>query len=137
MMAASVPTTAAVQPVFERIFDLGRPQAIRCDNGPPFGSDGAGGLTRLSVWWLKLGVRRHFIRPASPQDNGHHERMHRELKKQASRPTAATLTEQQARSMRSATIIMRNGRTRRLARCRRPACGRHQPSPCPIVSSKP
>lgn len=91
-------TIAGVQPVFERSFkEHGLPQAIRCDNGPPFGSDGAGGLTRLSVWWLKLGVRPHFIRPASPQDNGRHERMHRDLKDQTSRPAAATLGEQQAR----------------------------------------
>jgi transposase InsO family protein len=91
-------TIAAVQPVFERLFkDHGLPRAIRCDNGPPFGSDGTGGLTRLSVWWLKLGVQPHLIRPASPQDNGRHERMHRELKGQTSRPAAATLDEQQAR----------------------------------------
>jgi transposase InsO family protein len=89
---------AAVQPVFERIFnDHGLPQAIRCDNGVPFGSDGAGGLTRLSVWWLKLGIEPHFIHPASPQENGRHERMHRELKGQTSRPSAETLPAQQAR----------------------------------------
>lgn len=89
---------AAVQPVFERLFkEHGLPQAIRCDNGVPFGSDGAGGLTRLSAWWLKLGVRPHFIRPASPQDNGRHERMHRDLKGQTSRPAASTLGEQQIR----------------------------------------
>jgi transposase InsO family protein len=91
-------TIAAARPVFERLFkDHGLPEAIRCDNGPPFGSDGAGGLTRLSVWWLKLGVRPHLIRPASPQDNGRHERMHRDLKAQTSRPAAATLREQQVR----------------------------------------
>lgn len=89
---------AGVRPVFERLFkEHGLPQAIRCDNGPPFGSDSAGGLTRLSAWWLKLGVRPHFIRPASPQDNGRHERMHRDLKGQTSQPAAATLGEQQAR----------------------------------------
>jgi transposase InsO family protein len=89
---------AGVRPVFERLFgDHGLPQAIRCDNGPPFGSDGAGGLTRLSAWWAKLGVRPHFIRPSCPQDNGRHERMHRELKKHTSKPAAATLAEQQVR----------------------------------------
>ena len=75
----------------------GLPQAIRCDNGAPFGSQGAGGLTRLSAWWLKLGVEPHFIRPASPQENGRHERMHRTLKKQTSQPPAADAGEQQAR----------------------------------------
>jgi transposase InsO family protein len=89
---------AGVQPAFERLFgDYGLPHAIRCDNGPPFGSDGAGGLTRLSAWWLKLGIQPHFIRPSSPQDNGRHERMHRELKGQTSRPASATLCEQQLR----------------------------------------
>jgi len=84
--------------VFVRAFEAyGLPEAIRCDNGSPFGSRGAGGLTRLSVWWLKLGVEPHFIRPASPQENGRHERMHRTLKQQTSRPAAANAAEQQAR----------------------------------------
>jgi transposase InsO family protein len=92
------PCTREVRPVFERVFrEHGLPDAIRCDNGPPFGSAGAGGLSRLSVWWLKLGVQPHYIPPASPQDNGRHERMHRELKAQTARPAAATLAEQQAR----------------------------------------
>ncbi len=67
----------------------GLPRAIRCDNGSPFGSTGAGGLTRLSAWWIKLGIEPHFIHPASPQENGRHERMHRTLKAQTSRPPAA------------------------------------------------
>jgi transposase InsO family protein len=84
--------------VFVRAFDAhGLPEAIRCDNGSPFGSRGAGGLTRLSVWWLKLGIEPHFIRPASPQENGRHERMHRTLKQQTSCPAAANAAEQQAR----------------------------------------
>jgi transposase InsO family protein len=91
-------TIQGTQPVFERIFqEHGLPRAIRCDNGPPFGSDGAGGLTRLSVWWLKLGIRPHLTRPASPQDNGRHERMHRDLKAWASKPASASLREQQVR----------------------------------------
>jgi len=92
------PTIAAVQPVFERLFaECGLPEAIRCDNGPPFGSDGVGGLTRLSVYWLKLGIEPHFIRPGAPQDNGRHERMHRELKAQTSYPAARDLADQQRR----------------------------------------
>lgn len=87
-----------VRPVFEAAFEAhGLPEAIRCDNGSPFGSTGAGGLTRLSVWWLKLGVRPHYIPPGSPQDNGRHERMHRTLREQTSAPAAANLAEQQAR----------------------------------------
>jgi len=92
------PCTKEVRSVFERVFrEHGLPDAIRCDNGSPFGSVGAGGLSRLSIWWLKLGVHPHYIPPASPQDNGRHERMHRELKAQTARPAAATLAEQQAR----------------------------------------
>jgi len=92
------PTVDGVRPVFERVFrENGLPEAIRCDNGSPFGSSGAGGLTRLSVWWMKLGVRPCFIRPASPQDNGCHERMHRELKKLTASSPAADLAEQQDR----------------------------------------
>lgn len=91
-------TIAGVRPVFERLFgEYGLPEAMRCDNGPPFGSDGAGGLTHLSAWWAKLGICPHFIRPSCPQDNGRHERMHRELKTQTSKPAAKTLAEQQER----------------------------------------
>jgi transposase InsO family protein len=92
------PTCEGVRPVFERLFaEHGLPGAIRCDNGPPFGSVAAGGLSRLAVWWLKLGIEPHAIRPASPQDNGRHERMHRTLKADTADPPAASLAEQQAR----------------------------------------
>ena len=92
------PTTEGVRPCFERAFrEHGLPLAIRCDNGSPFGSRGAGGLTKLSAWWMKLGIVPHFIRPASPQENGRHERMHRTLKAQTSTPPARNAGEQQAR----------------------------------------
>jgi transposase InsO family protein len=92
------PTIEGVLPVFSEAFrTYGLPRGIRCDNGAPFGSRGAGGLTRLSAWWLKLGVKPHFIHPASPQENGRHERMHGTLKAQTSRPPAANAAEQQAR----------------------------------------
>lgn len=92
------PTIEGVRPCFERAFhEYGLPRAIRCDNGSPFGSRGAGGLTKLSAWWLKLGIAPRFIHPASPQENGRHERMHRTLKAQTSTPPAANAREQQAR----------------------------------------
>jgi transposase InsO family protein len=92
------PSVEGVRPVFARAFaEHGLPEAIRCDNGAPFGSTGAGGLTRLSVWWLRLGVRPRFIPLASPQDNGRHERMHRTLKDHTAKPPSASLAEQQAR----------------------------------------
>jgi transposase InsO family protein len=88
------PSQAVFTGAFRR---YGLPQAIRCDNGAPFGSTGAGGLTRLSAWWLKLGIEPHFIHPASPQENGRHERMHRTLKAQTSRPPATNARAQQMR----------------------------------------
>jgi transposase InsO family protein len=92
------PNFAGVRGALERTFaEIGLPTAIRSDNGAPFGSTGAGGLSALSVWWLKLGIEPRYIRPANPQDNGRHERMHRTLKAYTSRPPAATATEQQAR----------------------------------------
>jgi transposase InsO family protein len=92
------PSVDGARPVFERVFaEHGLPGAIRCDNGAPFGSQAAGGLTRLSVWWLKLGITPRFIPPASPQDNGRHERMHRTLKADTAKPPCANLAEQQAR----------------------------------------
>ena len=92
------PTIEGVQPVFKAAFRAyGLPLSIRSDNGAPFGSSGPGGLTRLSAWWLKLGVKPHFIRPASPQENGRHERMHRTLKKETSCPPSANAAQQQAR----------------------------------------
>jgi hypothetical protein len=92
------PTCVGVRRAMERVFnDIGLPAAIRCDNGSPFGSSGAGGLSTLSVWWLKLGIEPHYIPPSSPQDNGRHERMHRTLKDDTSKPPAATVRQQQNR----------------------------------------
>ena len=84
---------------FERIFArYGLPQVIRADNGSPFGSTGALGLTRLSAWWLKLGIRVEFIAPAHPEQNGAHEQLHRVYKQETSQPPAHTLRAQKRRS---------------------------------------
>jgi transposase InsO family protein len=92
------PTWAGVRCACERVFaDVGLPAAIRSDNGTPFGSSGAGGLSALSVWWLKLGIEPRYIPPSSPQDNGRHERMHRTLKAETSKPPARSAAEQQQR----------------------------------------
>lgn len=92
------PTWAGVRCALERVFsDIGLPSAIRSDNGAPFGSTGAGGLSSLSVWWLRLGIEPRYIPPSSPQDNGRHERMHRTLKAETTRPPAASAGEQQKR----------------------------------------
>lgn len=85
--------------VFERAFkDFGLPLAIRTDNGVPFASPHAlFGLSKLSVWWLRLGIRIERIKPGNPQQNGRHERMHLTLKKETTRPAAHNFLQQQAR----------------------------------------
>jgi transposase InsO family protein len=91
-------TYADVRCALERLFsEVGLPDAMRSDNGTPFGSIGAGGLSALSVWLLKLGIEPRYIPPSSPQHNGRHERMHRTLKAETARPAAASAAEQQAR----------------------------------------
>lgn len=70
-----------VQRIFDSTFrEFGLPTAIRSDNGPPFASTGAGGLTALAVWWLRLGIRLERIEPGKPQHNGRQERFHLTLK---------------------------------------------------------
>src|SRR5712691_9211133 len=92
------PTTEGVQPRFRHAFrEFGLPRAMRTDNGPPFASSGAGGLSQLSVEWVKLGIKLERIDPGAPQQNGRHERLHRTLKDQTSRPPAATARAQQKR----------------------------------------
>ena len=83
--------------VFERTFqDFGLPEAIRTDNGVPFASAHAlYGLSKLAVWWLRLGIRLERIAPGHPEQNGRHERMHRTLKAETTRPAAANLAAQQ------------------------------------------
>jgi hypothetical protein len=84
---------------FERLFrERGLPSAIRSDNGVPFASPhGLFQLSRLSVWWLRLGITIERIRPGHPQQNGRHERMHLTLKQQATRPAASNFLQQQAK----------------------------------------
>ena len=85
--------------VFERTFkQFGLPHVIRTDNGVPFASAHAlYGLSKLSVWWLRLGIAIERIQPGQPQQNGRHERMHLTLKKEATKPAAANILQQQAR----------------------------------------
>jgi putative transposase len=85
--------------VFERVFkEFGLPAAIRTDNGVPFASVKAlYGLSKLAVWWLRLGIRIERIKPGHPEQNGRHERMHLTLKQEATKPAAANGLQQQAR----------------------------------------
>lgn len=84
-------------PVFEQAFEeYGLPFAIRSDNGIPFASGNSmWNLTRLSVWWIRLGIKLERIEPGNPQQNGRHERMHRTLKLEATKPAASNLLQQQ------------------------------------------
>jgi transposase InsO family protein len=82
--------------VFERVFQTyGLPRVIRTDNGSPFASTGLQGLSRLNVWWMRLGIQHQRIQPGRPQQNGAHERLHRTLKRGAIRPPRANLAAQQ------------------------------------------
>jgi putative transposase len=85
--------------VFERVFkEFGLPKAIRTDNGVPFASPHAlFGLSKLAVWWLRLGIQIERIKPGHPEQNGRHERMHLTLKKEATKPAAQNFLQQQAK----------------------------------------
>jgi transposase InsO family protein len=83
---------------FEQIFrEYGLPRAILSVNGSPFGSPGLARLSRLSLWWIRLGIRIERIVPGHPEQNGAHERMHRTLKAETTRPPEQTLERQQRR----------------------------------------
>jgi transposase InsO family protein len=88
--------TARVQAIFEAAFrEYGMPTAIRTDNGPPFASSAVAGLSRLAVWWIKLGIVPERIAAGHPEQNGRHERMHRTLKQEVAQPPAANRRKQQ------------------------------------------
>lgn len=89
------PAHAALAKLFR---EKGMPQTIRVDNGGPFASRGPGGLSRLSVWWVRLGIRVEFTRPGHPQDNGAHEQFHRVMKQDPIGPAAWTRGGQQHRT---------------------------------------
>ncbi len=92
------PSRAGVRPWFERAFrEYGLPRALRTDNGPPFATTGAAGLSRLAVWWLKLGIALDRTEPGHPEQNGRHERFHLTLQTEGSTPPSATPGAQQRR----------------------------------------
>jgi transposase InsO family protein len=82
----------ACEDIFHR---YGLPKAMRSDNGTPFASTGLANLTQLSAYWLRLGIGLERIRPAHPEENGQHERMHRTLKAETARPPRTHLLQQQ------------------------------------------
>jgi len=83
---------------FTEVFrKYGLPKMMRTDNGPPFASTGLAGLSELSVWWMRLHIELERIDPGKPQQNGCHERMHRTLKRETTRPPGKNLLQQQER----------------------------------------
>jgi len=96
----ALPSTEFVlaKPVFAKLFrGYGLPRIIRTDNGTPFASTAIGRLSRLSVWWIRLGIFPELIEPGRPAQNGRHERMHKTLKGETTRPPAGSLRGQQLR----------------------------------------
>ena len=90
------PLTAPVHTVFESAFrEFGLPHMIRTDNGAPFSTLAPGGLSRLAVWWIRLGIRPERIQPGRPDQNGRHERMHCTLKAETARPPRSSWRAQQ------------------------------------------
>jgi len=82
--------------IFESVFrEYGLPDAIRTDNGAPFSTLAPGGLSRLAVWWIRLGIRPERIQPGRPDQNGRHERMHSTLKSETAKPPRANFRAQQ------------------------------------------
>jgi putative transposase len=95
---------AGTRRCFERAFaEYGLPERIRSDNGGPFASTGFAGLSRLSVWWLRLGIGLERTAPSHPEQNGSHEQFHHVLKAETARPPAATAGSQQQRFTRFRT----------------------------------
>jgi transposase InsO family protein len=128
----ALPTTTVRQakPVFVRLFrEYGLPQRIRTDNGAPFATVSLARLSTLSAWWVRLGILPELIEPGQPQQNGRHERMHRTLKAETARPSAATLPAQQRKF----------NRFREEFNHERPheALDQHTPASCYIPSPRP
>ena len=121
---------------FERIFgEYGLPGAILSDNGSPFGSPGLARLSRLSLWWIRLGIRVERIVPGHPEQNGAHERMHRTLKDETTRPPERTMARQQKR-FDEFRHVYNNERPHETLGQKRPATI-YRPSPRPYPASLP
>ena len=125
-----------VRPLFDRLFrDYGLPRAIRTDNGVPFATTGIHGLSQLNVWWIRLGIQHQRILPASPQQNGAHERMHRTLKAATAHPPQQHLPAQQRAFNRFRTLY-NDERPHQFLGGRTPASLYH-PSPRPYTGGLP
>lgn len=97
-LCQSRPSTAleGLKPLYTKVFrEFGLPKFMRSDNGTPFASAALGRLSRLSAWWIQLGILPDLIQPGKPQQNGRHERMHRTLKDETTKPPAYSSSAQQ------------------------------------------
>jgi len=127
------------RPVFEKAFrEHGLPKAILTDNGPPFAVWNAlCGLSALGVWWIQLGIRQYRIEPGKPQQNGRHERMHRTMKAEATRPPGADIRSQR-KKLEAFRHEFNEERPHQALGNRRPAeVGRPSPRPFPRKTRKP
>ena len=130
------PSFEESRPWFEWTFrQYGLPAAIRTDNGAPFGSTGLGGLSRLGVWLMRLGIRPERIAPGHPEQNGRHERFHRTLKEATAQPPKQDLPEQQ-RAFDEFLLEFRHERPSEALGQRTPA-SIYRPSPRPYPQSLP
>jgi transposase InsO family protein len=135
LSAAASTREEEARPVFERAFAAyGLPETIRSDNGPPFASTGVTGLTALSVWWAKLGIRHERIEPGKPQQNGRHERFHLTLK-EAMQPPEPNRETQAARF--EAFVTDYNTQRPHQALGQTPPGRHYQPSPRPLPERLP
>lgn len=126
----------AVRPWFEWVFrEHGLPRAIRTDNGAPFASLALGGLSRLSIWWIRLGIVPERIQPGKPSQNGRHERMHRTLQDEGVEPIQADMKAQQ-RQFDAFTHDYNTERSHE-ALDRQPPDSNYQPSPRPFPEKLP
>jgi hypothetical protein len=124
---------AEAKPVFTRLFDeFGLPVRIRTDNGTPFASCAIGRLSRLSAWWLRLGILPEFIEPGCPDQNGRHERMHKTLKAETVKPAAGNLAAQQ-KKFNAWREEFNNERPHEALEMQTPASS-YRPSPRPMPS---
>lgn len=125
------PTTLLSRQALERLFRAyGLPQRIRSDNGEPFAGMALARLSRLAVWWIKLGITPELIEPGHPEQNPRHERMHRTLKADTTRPPQATCRAQQQRFRH--WRVEYNERRPHEALHQPPPATRYQPSPRPF-----
>jgi transposase InsO family protein len=111
------PNTESCKPIFEKVFrEYGLPYQLHTDNGPPFGNAASlRRMTMLSVWIMELGITPVYSDPACPQQNGRHERMHRDLKAEATRPQGKTCWHSSENSIISERNTTPSGLTKLLA----------------------